>query len=60
MVDATVDEPTIVLETLQGVNGEDLRGGAQDGRRGVNHLEEVTMIVGLVTYQNCWHFVHYD
>ena len=48
LLDETVDEPTIVLKSITGANGEDLRGGSAEGRRGVNHKEAVTMVVGYV------------
>ena len=51
LVDEELDEPEIVLKSLVGANGEDLRGGAAEGRRGVNHNELITMVVG---YVNVW------
>ncbi|XP_022084827.1 uncharacterized protein LOC110976117 [Acanthaster planci] len=43
VVDSTSDTPTIQLVSLTGNNGEDLRSGG--GRRGVNHLEPVSIVV---------------
>ncbi|XP_071846845.1 uncharacterized protein [Apostichopus japonicus] len=45
VLDSEKDSPRIELFSLQGENGDDLRGGTNEGRRGVNHLEEVSMKV---------------
>ncbi|KAJ8028380.1 hypothetical protein HOLleu_30593 [Holothuria leucospilota] len=45
VLDSEKDRPSITLLSLNGENGEDLRGGSSEGRRGVNHLEKVTMKV---------------
>ncbi|XP_072040395.1 uncharacterized protein [Amphiura filiformis] len=45
LLDETLDEPKVILQSLQGANGEDLRGGALEDRRGVNHREQVTMVM---------------
>ncbi|XP_038055217.1 uncharacterized protein LOC119727422 [Patiria miniata] len=43
VVDSTKDRPVIQLISLTGANGEDLRQGGD--RRGVNHLETVSIVV---------------
>lgn len=45
VLDSERDSPRIELFSLQGENGDDLRGGTKEGRRGVNHLEQVSMKV---------------
>nr|BAJ41223.1 egg coat matrix protein [Asterias amurensis] len=45
VVDATKDSPTVILVSMSGANGEDLRGGVDPPTRGVNHLEDVNIVV---------------